>query len=157
MQRHTQSKRGGERKGGGRYMKIYATASNCGVGDGPEISTIVFPFSHFLARSFFLRCVCSVYCVCGALGCSLVEFGTIHDYYLHSAIIEGHCLICMWVRSHWLSLCSSPTRICWWHIIWRSAGNVCSCPHCFVPRSCNQLSRSLRILLTEKSKYSGMM
>lgn len=89
MQRHTQYKRERGGEGGGRYMKIYATASNCGVGDGPEISTIVFPFSHFLARSFFPRCVC------GALGCSLVGFGTIHDYYLHSAIIEGHCLICM--------------------------------------------------------------
>lgn len=48
-----------ERQGGGRYMKIYATASNCGVGDGPEISTIVFPFNHFLARSFS-RAVCAV-------------------------------------------------------------------------------------------------
>jgi len=29
------------------------------------------------------------------VGCSLVKFGTIHDYYLHSAIIKGHCLIFM--------------------------------------------------------------
>lgn len=54
---------------------------------------------------FFFPALCVLWCcVCGALGCSLVGFGTIHDYYLHSAIIEGHCLICMWVRSHWVTL-----------------------------------------------------
>lgn len=101
MQRHTQRGREKDREWG-RYMKIYATASNCGVGDGPEISTIVFSIQTFSCSFFFCRAVC----VCAALlcGCSLVGFGTIHDYYLHSAIIEGHCLICMWVRSHWVLL-----------------------------------------------------
>lgn len=34
-----------------------------------------------------------VICSTVTVGWSLVNFGTFHDYYLHSAIIEGHCLI----------------------------------------------------------------
>lgn len=39
---------------------------------------------------------------------SLVNFGTFHDYYLHSAIIEGHCLIFMYICIYFDPQFNSP-------------------------------------------------